>query len=46
VFWFEVGSPNVSEIELSRRIEDGWAGLMNWLQKLDLLRAAGGTCFL
>jgi hypothetical protein len=34
-------SRNVSEIELSRLIENGWAGVLNWLQNLDLLRVAG-----
>jgi hypothetical protein len=34
-----LGSPYVSEIELSRLLTDEWPNVLNWLKKLDLLRS-------
>jgi hypothetical protein len=35
------GSPYVNEIELSNYVTDEWAGVLNWLKKVDLLRSGG-----
>jgi len=35
------GSPNVSDIELTRWLNDNWAGIINCLRNFELLRRAG-----
>jgi hypothetical protein len=36
-----VGSRNIGEIELSHAVADGWPAVLNWLQRMELLRAVG-----